>query len=496
MYLDHFGLNQSPFKITPNTEFFYTGGNRGAILEALLYAIIHGEGIVKVTGEIGSGKTMLCRMLESMLPDNVEAIYLANPSLNRDEVFHAIADELGLATEGKRGGEITRLMQSCLIEKHTASKQVVLLVEEAQAMPLDTLEEIRLLSNLETAHHKLLQIVLFGQPELDENLALPQMRQLKERITHGFKVPPLDQKDIPEYLMFRMRAAGYRGPNIFSADAIKLITASSLGITRRINVLADKALLAAFSENTHNILPKHIKAAIKDSEFAPPASTGVLKQIVIAAALIGIGIALGAGWQNISSLSSLIAATDPAPVPAPIAKPVPPTPVATTALPAAQPPIQETSTPVPAESAPALTANAELAPKQSSPAENPPTPVSVPSPTHNPLQQRLDATQTWLADEDGAHFTIQLMLLTDTGTEPQLGSVLSKLDREFGLTQIYVYPTHITADHQFGITFGNFSSREQALAALAKLPAGYLSNRPALRTIKGIRDEIAKQQNR
>ena len=287
MYLDHFGLNQSPFKITPNTEFFYTGGNRGAILDALLYAIIHGEGIVKVTGEIGSGKTMLCRMLESMLPDNVEAIYLANPSLNRDEVFHAIAGELGLATEGKRGGEIMRLMQNCLIEKHAASKQVVLLVEEAQAMPLDTLEEIRLLSNLETAHHKLLQIVLFGQPELDDHLNLPQMRQLKERITHGFKVPPLDQKDIPEYLMFRMRAAGYHGPNIFSASAIKLITTASQGITRRINVLADKALLAAFSENTHNILPKHIKAAIEDSEFAPPARAEVLKKIGAGIALIG-----------------------------------------------------------------------------------------------------------------------------------------------------------------------------------------------------------------
>jgi len=320
MYLDHFGLSEPPFKITPNTEFFYTGGNRGAILDALLYAIIHGEGIVKVTGEIGSGKTMLCRMLESMLPDNVEAVYLANPSLNRDEVFHAIADELGLATEGKRGGEIMRLMQNCLIEKHAASKQVVLLVEEAQAMPLDTLEEIRLLSNLETAHHKLLQIVLFGQPELDDHLNLPQMRQLKERITHGFKVPPLDQKDIPEYLMFRLRAAGYHGPNIFNAAAIKLIATASQGIIRRINVLADKALLAAFSENTHSIQPKHVKAAIEDSEFAIPPRSPPLKQIGFAAALIGLGIALGVGWQHLASLPLKAGAATPtvqtAPAPA------------------------------------------------------------------------------------------------------------------------------------------------------------------------------------
>jgi type II secretory pathway predicted ATPase ExeA len=461
MYLDHFGLNQSPFKITPNTEFFYTGGNRGAILDALLYAIIHGEGIIKVTGEIGSGKTMLCRMLESMLPDNVEAIYLANPSLNRDEVFHAIAGELGLATEGKRGGEIMRLMQNCLIEKHAAGKQVVLLVEEAQAMPLDTLEEIRLLSNLETAHHKLLQIVLFGQLELDENLALPQMRQLKERITHGFKVPPLDQKDIPEYLMFRMRAAGYHGPDTFSAGAIKLITAASRGITRRINVLADKALLAAFSENTHNILPRHVKAAIEDSEFAVPRHGLALKQIGFAAALLVLGIALGAGWQHLAH--PLLKAGMAAPV---------------------------------VQAAPAPTADAKRA-QQNSPAESPPTPVSAPSPAHNPLQQRLDATQSWLAGEDGARFTVQLMLLTETGTESRLGSVLSRLDREIGLAQIYVYPTRITADHQFGITFGNFSSREHALASIDNLPPGYKkANYPKLRTVKGIRDEIAKQQMR
>ena len=471
MYLDHFGLNQSPFKITPNTEFFYTGGNRGAILDALLYAITHGEGIVKVSGEIGSGKTMLCRMLESVLPDNVEAIYLANPSLNRDEVFHAIAGELGLATEGKRGGEIMRLMQNCLIEKHAASKQVVLLVEEAQAMPLDTLEEIRLLSNLETAHHKLLQIVLFGQPELDDHLNLPQMRQLKERITHGFKVPPLDQKDIPEYLMFRMRAAGYHGPNVFSTGAIKLITAASLGITRRINVLADKALLAAFSENTHNILPKHIQAAINDSEFAPSASSGVPGKIAIAAALIGIGIALGAGWQHLGSAPRKIDPPMPASearaLPAPAAQEKPVAPPVTQDLPAALPVAHED--PTPPLATPAQPATASL------------------------LQQRLDATEAWLAGTEGGHYTVQLML-TDDDSARRTERILSNIQRELGLDQVYAYPAQITAKHQFGITFGNYSSRSQALAAIDTLPPNHTANRPMLRTVKGIRDEMAKQK--
>lgn len=477
MYLDHYGLKQSPFKITPNTEFFYTGGNRGAILDALLYAVTHGEGIIKVTGEIGSGKTMLCRMLESKLPDNIEAIYLANPSLNRDEVFHAIADELGIATEGKRGGEIMRLMQHCLIQKHATSKQVVLLVEEAQAMPLDTLEEIRLLSNLETAHHKLLQIVLFGQPELDDNLNLPHMRQLKERITHGFNVPPLDQKDIPEYLTFRLRAAGYHGPDLFSPGAIKLITTASQGITRRINVLADKALLAAFSENTHQILPKHIKAAIEDSEFAPSPGKLSWKKIGLVAALLGLGIALGAGWQPLNHSPAQPPAVAPVAqiAPEPVPQPAPQESVASVTEPAPAPKVESVQ-------------------QQNSPAQPPADTVSAPSSAQTLTQQRLVATQAWLEKESEAHYTVQLMLLTDSGTKVQLVNTLNKLNGEIGLDQVYVYPTRITADHQYGITLGNFSSRDAALAALAKLPASYQSNRPTLRTVKGIRTEIAKHQ--
>ncbi|OGQ98450.1 MAG: hypothetical protein A2505_06500 [Deltaproteobacteria bacterium RIFOXYD12_FULL_55_16] len=453
MYLDHFGLSQPPFKITPNTGFFYIGGNRGAILEALLYAIIHGEGIVKVTGEIGSGKTMLCRMLESLLPKNVEAIYLINPSLNRDDVFHVIASELRLPTLGKRPSETLHLIQDYLIEKHAIGKQVVLLVEEAQAMPLDTLEEIRLLSNLETAHHKLLQIVLFGQPDLDENLALPRMRQLKERITHSFTVPPLTPANIPEYLMFRLRAAGYHGPEIFSQGALKLIAAASMGVTRRINVLADKTLLAAFSENTHNLRSRHVKAAIKDCDFAVLDRSLPWQRLCFAAALLGLGIVIGIAWQYLANLPRHTEMSAPQVI-------------QTTSARAVQPPLQEKS-----------------------------LPVLVPAATsHSLLQQKLAATQAWLAKEDDGNFTVQLMLLSDTDTEAQIETVLQKLARETELARIYVYPTRITPDHQFiRITFGSFSSQEQALAAFAKLPAAYQRNGPILRTVKGIRQEIANQ---
>ena len=200
MYQQHFGLHEAPFGITPNPAFFYGGNTRGEILSALLYAVTRGEGIVKVTGEVGCGKTMLCRMLEARLARGVDVLYLVNPTLGQQEVLHAIAAELGLNTNGRRADEVLRALHAELIARHAASHRVVLLVEEAQAMPLETLEQVRLLTNLETARSKLLQIVLFGQPELDQHLALPRMRQLRERITHSFNVPPMPREQIPYFL--------------------------------------------------------------------------------------------------------------------------------------------------------------------------------------------------------------------------------------------------------------------------------------------------------
>ena len=267
MYQSHFQLREAPFGITPNPAFFYPGNTRGEILEALLYAVCHGEGIIKVTGEVGAGKTMLCRMLESQLPPHIEVIYLVNPNLNPVEVQFAIAAELGLPTRGFRVDEVQRGLHAHLIERHGQGRQVVLLVEEAQAMPLETLEAIRLLTNLETARSKLLQIVLFGQPELDEHLELPSMRQLRERITHSFHVPAMEPALVADFLDFRLRAAGHDGPAVFSAAAAKMIGDSSEGIVRRINILADKALLAAFADDADVVDKRHVRAAISESPF-------------------------------------------------------------------------------------------------------------------------------------------------------------------------------------------------------------------------------------
>lgn len=268
MYQSHFGLNQAPFSITPNPAFFYSGNTRGEMLAALLYAVSNGEGIVKVTGEVGSGKTMLCRMLEQQLASHIDVLYLVNPSLGPHEVLYAIAAELGLAPGGLRVDEVMRMLNAELITRHGDGRQVVLLVEEAQAMPLDTLEEIRLLTNLETARHKLLQIVLFGQPELDQHLALPHMRQLRERITHSFVVPAMPVEQIPDFLGFRLRAAGYQGPAIFSQRAVRLIASGSEGIVRRINVLADKAMLAAYVDDARHVDASHVRQAIHEASYS------------------------------------------------------------------------------------------------------------------------------------------------------------------------------------------------------------------------------------
>src|SRR3977135_174732 len=185
MYLDHFGLKEPPFRITPDPDFFFQGANRGATLEALLYAITHDEGIVRVAGEGGRGKTMLCRVLMERLPATVETIYLANPSLSRDEILFAIGDELKLELGKEQTTRILRVLQEHLIRLFGEGRRVVVLIDEAHAMPNDTLEEIRLLSNLESNRHKLLQIVLFGQPEFDEHLGAAGMRRRSGEITHA-----------------------------------------------------------------------------------------------------------------------------------------------------------------------------------------------------------------------------------------------------------------------------------------------------------------------
>ncbi|MCH8080312.1 MAG: AAA family ATPase [Proteobacteria bacterium] len=292
MYYEYFGLKQPPFKITPDTSLFFPGGNRGAVLQALIYAVTQGEGIVKVVGEVGSGKTMLCRMLQVELPDNVEIVYLANPSLSPENILHAIAFELKLnVTETDNRLKVMNELQNYLLDRHAENRQIVVFVEEAQGMPIATLEEIRLLSNLETSQHKLLQIVLFGQPELDQMIATREIRQLKERITYSFQLTPFKTNDVKDYLNSRLRTCGYRSADVFSTSAVRAITKYSKGLLRRINILADKSLLAAYAGNTHQVTSSHVKIAARDSEFIKNRS--ILTPVLVATTTLILLVSLG-----------------------------------------------------------------------------------------------------------------------------------------------------------------------------------------------------------
>lgn len=260
LYLAHFGLERPPFSITPDTRFFFPGGGRGELLRAIEYSVRCQEGIVVVTGEVGSGKTMLCRKLLDALPADLESIYLANPSLRRREITASVLRDLG---GGGRPDPLDALQQT-LIKRHMLGRRVILVVDEAHVMSFDALEQIRLISNLETGRHKLLQIVLFGQPELDAVLLDRRMRALRDRVVERFALPSLDGCTVAEYLAFRLRIAGRSVSGPFSRGAVRVIWQHAGGLVRRINLLADKALLAAFLRGRHDVDRRDVERARRD----------------------------------------------------------------------------------------------------------------------------------------------------------------------------------------------------------------------------------------
>ena len=500
MYLEHFGLQQAPFRITPHTEFFFAGANRGATLEALIYAITNDEGIVKVSGEVGSGKTMLCRMLLERLPENVETVYLANPMLSRDEILFAIAAELRLELPAGQGQLLLRALQDRLLEIYAAGRQIVVLIDEAHAMPPDALEEIRLLSNLESSRHKLLQIVLFGQPELDQRLRESAMRQLNDRITHSFSLGPLPPRDVAAYLMFRLRAAGYRGPDLFTRRAVQLISSRSEGLTRRINILADKALLAAFAEGRHQVDGRQVRAAIRDAQLQPIASRPSARWIwATAAAVAMLGVAAvaylagshRAGGQLRPAASpavpaaatpatgELATAGGPAPLPAAVASataapagsPAPATPATPTAAAA---PAAPTAAHTPAGAAPAPAPAAVPAP---------PVPVAGRSPS---LAQRLAASEEWLRRTPDTHYFIQL-LMTDPGRQREVDDFIAKNSSVLDPLAVRVYRSRLAGRERLGVIYGDYASREEANAALATLGELSPASRPYVRPVARLR---------
>lgn len=469
MYLEHFGLTEPPFKITPITDFFFSGANRGEILDALIYAIKDGEGIVKVSGEVGSGKTMLCRMLLDKLPSNTKAIYLANPSMSRDELLYAIADRLDLNLDGQRLNIILQSLLNQLEAMYARDERCVVLVDEAHAMPLDTLEELRLLYNLQVGKHKLIQIVLFGQPELDEKLDQSNMRQLKDRIVHHFSIQPISRKVVNDYLMFRMRAAGYKGPDIFSTAAVLYIGKASQGLMRRVNILADKALLAAFVENAHRIEARHVQAAIRDSEMVPMHKLFSRKFISIAGgvALFAAILAGGVYWF----MGQKTTHPDEAAVPV----------QRITAAPV-QSQSTETASTISTTSNVMTTSAAAVASPQSAAKPTPSTPAAPPAKVSKKavatavktplLDQRLDATQTMLSATTRQNASIQLFY-TDDRHPARLERFLGRAHKLGILAEIYIVPIKLSGKGGYRILYGHYADSDAALKGMNDLPQRY-----------------------
>src|SRR6266850_888822 len=456
MYYAFFGLANAPFKITPDTDVFFEGGNRGAILEALIYAISNGEGIIKVTGEVGSGKTMLCRVLQTRLPKNVETVYLADPSVSPEEILHAIAFELQLPIARDAGRlQVMHALNTYLLERHT----------------------------------------------------------------HSFTLLPLDKDDVKAYLTFRLQAAGYHGPDLFTQRVIAYLTRASGGLTRRINLVADKALLAAFAEGTHNVILRHVRAAVRDSEFSdlPRSRSPAPFAYALGGLAIGgvIGVAVFAAYQTLLA--------PPGPASAPTA-----TTPADAALPARQAPIQALTAATPGRersatngpaseprSMPARVPDgiAAAAPvfAQGSPAATGAQSGATSQPVSQPgfseanlaagdreltasdvLEQRLRATDQWLAEQNGTVYSIQLL---GTNNPELLRDYFKTIAKHLEIEKVYVYRTMANQRPSLTLLYGNFADRAEVNRVLQRLPEELKTNRPYYRTIQGVRSEIARHRS-
>lgn len=517
LYLEHFGLNEPPFRITPHTDFFFDGADRGATLDALLYAILHDEGIVKVSGEVGSGKTMLCRVLMERLPENVEIVYLANPSLARDEILNAIADDLNVEFAQGRITLALRNLLDCLIGLYADNRRVVILIDEAHAMPEETLEQVRLLSNLESNQHKLLQIVLFGQPELDDLLDQASMRQLKDRITHSFRMRPLQEAEVGKYLSFRMRAAGYRGPDVFNAKAVSMIAKGASGLTRRVNILADKALLAAFTVDAHAVTAREVRTAIRDSEFGRLLAEKKRNPLLFAAVALLAGLAIGASvhWglsQDLTSGPQLggnaptgpaISASAPStsregPLAPPLADAASASPEQILA-PTATPDKVGSSVPVskPADAGKTATDGSSAqtlkasATQQALLSADAIARVSAyPVGKNGLLKQRLEATLARLQQEPDSRFSIELYT-TDNSDPARMERFLIRARDMVPIEDVYVLPETKGKGYSLRVTVGHFADRLTATEAVERLPPKYKQAfQTELRTFAQLRENL------
>jgi MSHA biogenesis protein MshM len=266
MYTSYFRLKEKPFSLTPDTQFYFNTQSHLDALNTLLLALDNGEGFIKIVGEVGAGKTILCRKLLSQLDSNYCTAYIPNPYLRPDELKVVVGEELQVPDVARLAThQLIPALNQHLIDLASAGKKAVLVIDEAQSMPRETIEALRLLTNLETEKQKLLQVVLFGQPELDKLLNRADLRQLKQRIIFAEYLRPFDSKTIMDYVDFRLASAGYDGPRLFTPDALRLLNSASGGVPRLINILCHKAMLNAFGRGDSPVTSYHLVQAVRDT---------------------------------------------------------------------------------------------------------------------------------------------------------------------------------------------------------------------------------------
>ena len=422
MYLDHFGLSEAPFADTELGKCFFSGARRGAILDALVYASRHGHGSIMVIGASGSGKSTACRMMLARLPAEVRAIPLAGP-VTREEILRAVDHDLS-----------------------ADRRQTLVLIDDAHALPVETLEDVWQLSEASADGRPSLQFVLFGQPELHDLLARPELRQFRKGFCHSFTLEPLSPDEIAHDLRVRMRAAGYRGPEIFSAEAVKLIAGATHGLAGAVNELADKGLHSAFAQNTRRVTRRHIRSALRDSgSVSGRSSRGRFWRQVVGFTLAGsvLVLALFVVWQKSGPPFSAA-------------------PSSMTVLPAAQPPLP-------------------VAPKMALPAE-----TGKSGKLGAETRARVAATDQWLASVPDNHWFIQLTA-NDARNAGAIEDLVAAAVRQYGTDQVRVYVAESKGVRRVGIIYGDYPTRGTALSAANRLPKLLHGIKPYPRKVQWLR---------
>ncbi len=506
LYLSHFGFNKQPFQITPDLDFFFSGGHRGDVLNALQHVATHDEGIITLVAEVGSGKTLLARLMITRLGPQVCTVYLDNPCFSRDEILAAIARDLGLThLSDSRDGRLAALQQE-LLRRDALGQRVVLVIDEAHTMPIESLEEVRLLSNLETGQHKLINIMLFGQPELDDLLADSRLRQVRDRVIHRFELQALQPGEASAYVDHRLRAAGWQGAGLFSPTAMERLVKASEGRARRINLLADKALLAAYAQGATTVELAHVNSAVNE---LPVASTRVVSQgrghprplaVQVGAVLLMTALAVLLLWWYLSSV--------PPPITVPAVASVQRTPQARASVPAA-PVSAALVTEVVAASAPAATVASVpgkvlVTVPVSEPMASAPAPSASQSDRPASAASELAAARPILSSSDRKAevlfehtrarlkkkplqgYTIQLIAI-DAGSN--VDAYLKAIQTQLEPTQLYAQNSSYKGKAYVAVYYGDFSSAADGAQVIVKLPMAIKVNRPMVRSWVKIQQE-------